>query len=226
MHNALITGASRGLGRALALALVARGHRVVGVARHPPALRAVQQQAGPGFVPVAADVSDPDAPVRIAARAADALGAVDLVIHNASTLGPVPLPGLLEVASERVEEVFRTNVFGPLALTRHLAGSMVLRGGGTVVGISSDAAVGAYPSWGPYAASKAAFDVLLRTLAAEHPTLTVLSVDPGEMRTQMHADALPDADPATLRDPANVAEALLEEVSGALSGRRIVLEVA
>lgn len=226
MNTALITGASRGLGRALSIALVARGARVAGVARSQPALLALHAELGDRFVPVVGDVSDPEAAPRIAVQAAHALQSIDLLVHNASTLGPVPLRPLVEATPEDVAHVFRTNVIGPLALTRRVVGGMTLRGSGTVVGISSDAAVEAYPEWGAYGASKAAQDHLFRTLAAEHADLRFFTVDPGEMATQMHADALPDADPASLRRPEAVAEALIALLDHASSGRRYTLEVS
>lgn len=209
----LITGASQGLGRALAEALARRGAEVVMVARSPGALEhAVDALAREGLRvhAIAADVGVRDAGARIAGAATAMVGAIDIVIHNASALGPVPLSSLADTRDEDIEEALAVNVLGPFRLTRALVGAMVQRGAGTVVHVSSDAAVEAYPSWGAYGASKAATDHLSRTWAAEleGTGVRVISVDPGEMDTAMHAAAIPDADPATLARPATVAEAI------------------
>ena len=224
--NALITGASRGLGRALALEWIRRGGRVAGVARDAKALDAMQSEAGPSFVPIVADVGDAQAAPRVLAAATHALGDIQLLVHNASTLGPLPLRPLVEVSADGLAEVFRVNLIGPHALTRRVVGSMVVRGSGTVVTISSDVAQASYPDWGAYAASKAAHDHLFRTLAAEVPGVRFVSFDPGEMNTTMHAAALPDADPTSLRRPADVARVLLNQLDEVVSGERYVLEVA
>ena len=160
---------------------------------------------------IVADVADKDAVYRIAGEAAALVGDLDLLVHNASTLGPVPLSLLLDTACEDLAAVLETNTIGPFRLTKAIAGPMALRGRGIIVQISSDAAVAGYPRWGAYGASKAASDLLSRTLAAELEGTGVraLSVDPGEMDTQMHADAIPDADRATLARPAAVAERIL-----------------
>ncbi len=128
-------------------------------------------------------------------------------------------------SAEELAAVFAVNLVGPHALTRRLAGAMALRGEGTVVAISSDVVDANYPGWGAYAASKAAHDHLMGTLAAELPAVRFLSVDPGEMDTAMHADALPDADPSTLRRPADVARALVSHLASAPSGQRSTLEL-
>ena len=168
-RTALITGASRGLGLALAQSLAAQGWRVVLVARHAePLERAVAQiraQGGSawGF---AADLAQPDAAARIAGYAQAVAGPVDLLVNNASALGPTPLRPMLDLRPEELDEVLQTNVVGPFRLTRAIAGAMALRGQGTIVFVSSDAAVEAYPGWGAYGLSKAAADHLTRTLAA------------------------------------------------------------
>jgi NAD(P)-dependent dehydrogenase (short-subunit alcohol dehydrogenase family) len=213
-QNVLITGASQGLGRALAAALVARGHRVALVARRPePLAAAVAELRAAGGVAhgIVADVGSPDAAARVVGEATAALGPLDVLIHNASTLGPVPLAPLLDLEPEEVEAVFQVNVLGPLRLTRLVAGAMALRGAGVILSISSDAAVEAYPTWGAYGASKAALDHAQRVLAEElrGRGVAVFAVDPGEMDTAMHRDALPDADPATLARPEAVAQAIL-----------------
>ncbi|MFO0755651.1 MAG: SDR family oxidoreductase [Byssovorax sp.] len=226
---ALVTGASRGLGAALARSLARRGARVVAIARDIEPLDAVVRQInaeGGEAHAFAADIGDKLVVHAIAGAAAALVGPIDLLIHNASTLGPTPLPLLLDTACEDLGRVLAVNLVGPFRLSKVIAGSMALRGRGTIVHISSDAAVNAYPRWGAYGVSKAALDHLGRTFAAEleGTGVRVLSIDPGEMNTRMHADAIPDADPATLADPAVIAERivrLLERPERVASGSRI-----
>ena len=207
---ALVTGASRGLGRALAVALAAAGARVVLVARGEAELAGVVAEiraAGGVAYGLAGDVAEKEAAHRLAGAAASLVGPIDLLVHNASTLGPTPLRLLLDTDCEDLAAVLETNLVGPFRLTKIIAGSMALRGRGTIVHISSDAAVSAYPRWGSYGVSKAAQDHLSRTLAAElaGTGVRVLALDPGEMDTVMHRDAIPEADPATLARPSEVA---------------------
>lgn len=226
---ALVTGASRGLGRALAIALAKKGARVVLVARNAAEVTQIAdeiRQAGGVAFPVAADVGEKDAVHRIAGEAAALAGPIDLFINNASTLGPTPLPLLLDTECEDLGRVLEVNLVGPFRLTKLIAGSMALRGGGTVVNISSDAGVEAYPRWGAYGVSKAALDHLTRIFAAELAETGVrfFAVDPGEMNTRMHAEAIPEADPATLADPADIAARIVALIEGkveAKSGQRI-----
>ncbi len=228
---ALITGASQGLGRALAGVLARAGARVALVARGQEALEsAVQEIRGLGgqAYGIAADVGDPRAGYRIAAQAASLVGPIDLLINAASTLGETPLPVLLDARAEDVEQVFRVNLLGPFRLIKATAGQMALRGGGLVLNLSSDAAVEAYPGWGAYGASKAALDHLTRIWAAELAPMGVqlISVDPGEMSTRMHAAAMPDADPSSLQDPSVVAERivkLIEHAADLEPGLRVVV---
>lgn len=205
---ALVTGASRGLGKELSRALAREGARVVMVARGEEeldaAVREIRAEGGEAHG-LAFDVGDKDAVHRIAGAAAALVGPVDLLVHNASTLGPLPMPALLDTACEDLERVLAVNLVGPFRLTKAVAGSMALRGAGTVLFVSSDAAVEAYPGWGAYSVSKAAADHLARLFAAELEPVRFLAVDPGEMDTRMHADALPDADPSALARPADVA---------------------
>jgi NAD(P)-dependent dehydrogenase (short-subunit alcohol dehydrogenase family) len=209
----VITGASRGLGAALADELAAQGAKLALVARGEIELEAVVQRirnAGGEAHAIVADVGAKDDVYAIAGTAAALVGDVDLVVHNASTLGAVPLRLLADTACEDLERVLAVNVIGPFRLTKAFVGPMLLRGSGLVVHVSSDAAVGAYPRWGPYAASKAALDHLARTWAAELDGTGVrfLAIDPGEMDTDMHADAMPDADRAWLQRPEDVARTL------------------
>lgn len=207
----LLTGASQGLGAALACTLAARGARVVLVARRAEPLRAVQQkisdEGGEAHV-IATDIGDKNAIYPLAAMASECVGPIDLLIHNASTLGPVPLRLLLDTECEDLERVLAVNLVGPFRLSKLVAGSMASRGTGCIVHISSDAAINAYAGWGAYSVAKAAQDHLSRLWAAELASfgLRVLSVDPGEMDTEMHQAALPDADRSTLAKPQAVAE--------------------
>jgi NAD(P)-dependent dehydrogenase (short-subunit alcohol dehydrogenase family) len=225
----LITGASRGLGRALAAALAAGGSEVVLVAsRGQPLAQAVAEihAAGGRAHAIAADVADKDAVYAIAGQAAALAGPIDVLVHNASTLGPTPLPLLLDTECEQLERVLQVNLVGPFRLTKAIAGPMVLRGRGLVVHVSSDAAVNAYPRWGAYGLSKAALDHMSRTFAAELDGSGVrfVSVDPGEMDTDMHAAALPDADRSALARPEQVAAAiarLIAEPERVANGARV-----
>src|SRR6476661_3979363 len=226
-QGALVTGASRGLGRALAEQLAARGARVALVARELGPLRdvvaAIRGRGGDAHA-IAGDISDKTAIHRIAGQATALVGDINIAIHNASTLGPTPLRLLLDTECEDLAAVLETNLVGPFRLTKVLAGAMALRGAGVIVHISSDAAVEPYPRWGAYGISKAAQDHLSRILAAEldGTGVRVLAVDPGEMDTKMHRAAIPDADPTTLARPAEVAARILAMIrGGAPSGARL-----
>jgi NAD(P)-dependent dehydrogenase (short-subunit alcohol dehydrogenase family) len=213
--NAIVTGASRGLGRALAAELARHGAKVVLVARESEDLHAAVAEiraAGGEAYAVVADLGDKEAIHAIAGAAAALVGPIDLLIHNASALGPTPLKLLLDTECEDFERVLQVNLVGPFRLSKVIGGGMALRGRGTIVHISSDAATNAYPRWGAYGVSKAALDHLGRSFAAELGELGVRTfvVDPGEMDTVMHADAMPEADRATLARPADVAKKLVE----------------
>jgi NAD(P)-dependent dehydrogenase (short-subunit alcohol dehydrogenase family) len=212
LHNAaaLVTGGGRGLGAALAERLAAEGARVAVLARTAADLSRVVNRvraAGGEAHAIEADVGDKRSAHAIAAQAAALVGPIDLLVHNASALGHVPLRPWLDTECEALEETLAVNVVGPLRLTKLVAGPMVLRGRGAVVHVSSDAAVAAYARWGAYGASKAALDAMARILGAEldGTGVRVVSVDPGEMDTRMHADAIPDADRGALLDPGVVA---------------------
>jgi NAD(P)-dependent dehydrogenase (short-subunit alcohol dehydrogenase family) len=200
---ALITGASRGLGRSLAGALAARGWRLVVDARAPGPLAAEL----PGAAVVAGDVTDPGHRDALAAAVA-ALGRLDLLVNNASDLGPSPLPALARYPLDALRRVYETDVIAPLALVQLLA-PRLRAARGTVVNVSSDAATGPYPGWGGYGSAKAALDQLSAVLAAEEPGLRVYAVDPGDMRTEMHQAAFPGEDISDRPEPAAVVPALL-----------------
>jgi NAD(P)-dependent dehydrogenase (short-subunit alcohol dehydrogenase family) len=235
-RSALVTGGSQGLGRALGGALAATGARVVLVARDAAPLAAAVAEiraAGGEAHAVTADVADKDAAAAIAGQAAALVGPVDLLVNNASTLGPVPLRLLLDTDCEDLERALAVNLVGAFRLTKAVAGAMVLRGAGTIINVTSDAATEAYERWGAYGASKAALEQLGRVWAAElaGTGVRLYTVDPGEMDTRMHADAIPDANRAELADPARVAEKIVALVAsgdaadGPPSGARIAVRV-
>jgi NAD(P)-dependent dehydrogenase (short-subunit alcohol dehydrogenase family) len=225
---ALVTGASRGLGRALAEALAAKGARVAMVARQrgplEDAVAAIRARGGIAHA-ITGDVAAKAATHAIAGQAQGLVGEIAIAIHNASTLGPTPLRLLLDTECEDLADVLETNLVGPFRLTKVLAGAMAIRGAGTIVHVSSDAAVEPYARWGAYGISKAAQDHLSRILAAElaDTGVRVLAVDPGEMDTTMHAAAMPEADRASLQRPADVAATIVAMIEAdAPSGSRLV----
>jgi NAD(P)-dependent dehydrogenase (short-subunit alcohol dehydrogenase family) len=209
MHppTALVTGASRGLGHALATALSGRGWRLVVDGRDADRLasavaalpRADLVTAVPG------DVADPAHRAALARAAGNRL---DLLVNNASDLGPSPLPRLTELDPERFAALLAVNTVAPLALVRDLLPAL-RRAGGRVLNVSSDAAVEAYAGWGSYGASKAALDHLTAVLAVEHPELRMMAVDPGDMATDMHQAAFPGEDISDRPAPGTVVPALL-----------------
>jgi NAD(P)-dependent dehydrogenase (short-subunit alcohol dehydrogenase family) len=199
----LITGASKGLGLALARLFARRGHRLVINARGEEALRAAARELAQ-FTQVIAVPGDVSEIAETIAAKAKAFGRVDLLINNASELGPmVPL---LEHPWPSLERVLRVNVVAPIHLIQLLRPR-------TVVNITSDAAKNAYPHWGGYAASKAALEHASRILAAEQPDMRVLVIDPGDMNTEMHALAEPGVDLSHLPLPDDVAPRILEAVA-------------
>ena len=211
----LITGGSRGLGAALGRELARRGARVVLVARGAPELHAVVAEiraAGGEAHALVADVGDKEAIYPLAGAASALVGPLDVVVHNASTLGALPLRLLADTECEDFSRVLDVNLLGPFRLTKAIIGSMVLRGRGLILGLSSDAAVTGYAGWGGYGVTKAGFDHLMRIWATEQEGTGVrfLSVDPGEMDTQMHADAMPAADRTSLAAPAEVAHRIVD----------------
>ena len=229
--NVLITGGGQGLGRALERSLARRGHRVVLVARGQGALdQVVQEIRREGGVAhgVVADLGDQEAIYPLAGQAAALIGPIEVLVGDASTLGPTPLRLLMDTECEDLLRTLEVNVVGPFRLTKALAGHMALVGRGLVLHVSSDAAVQAYPRWGGYGVSKAALDHLSRIWAAElaEAGVRVLAIDPGEMDTAMHQAALPEADRSQLPDPTLVAERLVKLIEAPAqwpSGGRVVL---
>jgi len=228
----LVTGGSRGLGAELVRLLCAEGARVVAVARQEAPLQAVvdaARAAGGEAYALGADVGDPDVAHALAASAAALVGPIDVLVHDASTLGPTPLRPLLDTAPGDFQRVLEVNLLGPFRLTQAIAGSMVLRRRGMIVHVSSDASVEAYPDWGAYSVSKAGLDHLARLWAVELGAHGVrsFSVDPGEMDTRMHREALPDADRATLLQPRDVAAQVVRAIRAADAidnGARVVAQ--
>ena len=210
--TALITGAGRGLGLALARSLLSGGWRVVVDARRTAHLAT----ALPGAVVVPGDVTEPAHREALAAAvgglARTGEQRLDLLVNNASDLGPSPLPRLADVPLAAVRRVYETNVLAPLALTQALL-PRLRDSRGTVLNISSDAAVEAYEGWGAYGSSKAALDQLTAVLAAEEPGLAVYAVDPGDMRTEMHQAAFPGEDISDRPEPEAVVPALLRLIA-------------
>ena len=223
MPVAVITGASRGLGAALAHALDTRGWHLVVDARDADVLAAAVGSSTAHAVP--GDVTDPAHRQALADTAAR-LGGADLLVNNASTLGASPMPRLADLTEAVLDDVLSTNVVAAHALTRTLLPQLVARRG-TVVNVTSDASVEAYEGWGAYGASKAALDHLTRILAAEQPQLRVYAVDPGDMRTRMHQDAFPGEDVSDRPEPVTVVPHLLALLDGHLpSGRYRAADVA
>ena len=210
MTVALITGASRGFGNALARQLVAQGWTLVLDARDPGVLASATADLGTAVTAVAGDVADPAHRAELA-DAVRAAGRLDLLVNNASLLGPSPQPTLDRYPLAELRQVFDVNVLAPLALTQ-LVLPWLVEARGSVVNLSSDAAVEAYPGWGGYGASKAALDQLTAVLAAEcaeRPDLRVYAFDPGDMRTDMHQLAFPGEDISDRPLPETVVPALL-----------------
>lgn len=203
---ALVTGGSRGLGRALVDGLLARRWHVITDARDAAALRAATTDRS-AVQPVAGDVTDPTHRAALAAAVA-AAGRLDLLVNNASTLGPSPLPALAAVDEATLVDVHRTNVIAPLLLFQTVRAPLEAAGG-VVVNITSDAASGPWPGWGVYGSSKAALDQVTNVLAAEHPALSVYAFDPGDLRTVMHQAAFPGEDISDRPAPSSVVPALL-----------------
>lgn len=206
-HTAIVTGGSRGFGLAVVTALVEEGWTVVTDARDAAALRAATAPLGERAVAIAGDVTDPGHRRELVAAAARTRR-LDLLVNNAGTLGPSPLPPLATADPDALAAVLDANVVAPLALTQ-LALPLLRATSGAVVNVTSDAAVEPYEGWGLYGASKAALDQLSAVLGVEEAAVRVWAFDPGDMRTQMHQDAFPGEDISDRPEPASVVPALL-----------------
>ena len=226
MAVALITGGSRGLGLALARALAQRGWHLVLDARGAEELEAASAGlAGPGeVVALAGDVAD-EAHRHALIEAAGRFGRLDLLVNNASALGPSPLPPLERYPLDALEDVYAVNVVAPLRLVQ-LALPLLQESGGRVLNVTSDAAVEGYAGWGGYGSSKAALEQWSNVLAAEQPRLRVWWVDPGDMRTRMQQDAFPGEDISDRPPPEDSVPGLLRLLDDDLpSGRYRVSEL-
>jgi NAD(P)-dependent dehydrogenase (short-subunit alcohol dehydrogenase family) len=217
-----ITGGTSGLGLALVGELLNRGARVAFVARRRDRVEQVARDH-PGAHGIVGDVSVKEEIHPIAMQIAGGLGGLDVLINNASDLGAAPLKLLADTECEELERALATNLLGPFRLTKALLGALSAsareRGRAVVLNVSSDAAINAYPSWGAYGASKAALGHLSRIWDAELEAegVHVLSIDPGDMDTPLHALAIPDADPATLKRPETAARELADAIGAALA---------
>lgn len=199
-----VTGGTSGLGRALITQLQALGAHTATVARHPH------------FAAIQGDIASKFEIHRIHAEAVQRLGGnIEVLINNASSLGPTPLKLLLDSECEEFEAVLQTNLLGPFRLSKLVAGGMLLNSFGVIVNISSDAAVSAYPRWGLYGASKAALDHLTRIFEAEseNSAIRFLALDPGDMNTPMHFAAIPNANPDELNSPEDSAARILNLIA-------------
>src|SRR5918911_2856045 len=221
---AIITGASRGLGLEVARLYARRGMRLVLTARGAEPLQRAADELGlvTQVLAMPGDVADPEHAARLVAAALDRFGRIDILINNASELGPSPMPELERLPIEAFEDVLRVNVVAPLRLTQLVLPGMRARGSGLIVNVTSDAGVQAYSTWGGYGASKAALEHLSRVLAAElgGSGVRVVVVDPGDMDTAMHRAAEPGVDLSHLPGPAAVAPAFVQLLDdGAPFGR-------
>ena len=221
MPTAIVTGASIGFGRALAIDLAKDGWSLVVDGRRPELLADTAELLsglGADVRSLSGDVTDPRHRSALTAAAVE-LGGLDLLVNNASTLGPSPLPLLEDLAPEVLRQVYEVNVIAPWALAQ-LALPLLRRSHGTIVSVSSDAAVEAYQGWGGYGSSKAALDQLFGVWAVEEPALHVYQFDPGDMRTEMHQAAFPGEDISDRPEPETAVAPLRRLMaSGAPSGR-------
>jgi NAD(P)-dependent dehydrogenase (short-subunit alcohol dehydrogenase family) len=218
-RTALITGASRGLGLALAHALAGEGWTLIVDARGEDALESARAELAEQtrVIAIPGDVSDPEHRTALA-DAAREVGGLDALVNNASILGPSPQPALLDYPLDVLEEVYRKNTLAPLALVQALRND--LKQDARILNVTSDAAVEPYEGWGGYGSSKAALEQISHILAAENPNLRVYRVDPGDMRTRMHQEAFPDEDISDRPLPEESVPGFLELLIGDLpSGR-------
>src|SRR5258708_4115379 len=221
---ALITGASRGLGRTMALAFAREGADLVLCARGEADLKQVAVEArsrGSNVLTVVADMAMTRDVERLVVMALERFDRVDILVNNASELGPTPLPYLIDYPPHVFSDVVKVNLMAPFHLIWSLLGGMIQRRDGVVINVSSDVAVNGYPGWGAYSVSKAALDGLTRTWAAEleDTGVKIYAVDPTDMNTAMHRAAVPEGDPASLADPADIAEAFMVLATGQVDPR-------
>jgi NAD(P)-dependent dehydrogenase (short-subunit alcohol dehydrogenase family) len=217
MASAIVTGASRGLGLALATELARRGRRLVIDARGEDELERARARLA-ALTEVVALSGDIGSEAHRRALIAAAGPEIDLLVNNAGGLGPSPLPPLARYPLAELEQLYRVNVLAPLRLFQ--LAQPLLTDGAAILNITSDAAVEAYEGWGGYGSSKAALEQLSRVLGAEHPELRVYSVDPGDMRTRMHQDAFPGEDISDRPPPEESVPGLVALIEGELpSGR-------
>jgi NAD(P)-dependent dehydrogenase (short-subunit alcohol dehydrogenase family) len=220
-----VTGGTSGLGLALVRELRQRGASVAFVARTADRVRSVAR-AHRGAFGIVGDIARKEDIHPIALQIVANLGGLDVLVNSASSLGPTPLALLADTECEEVELALATNVLGPFRLTKTLLGALAASArdgrGGVVLNVSSDAAINPYPRWGAYGASKAALHHLSRIWAEElaGEGIRVLSLDPGDMDTPLHAAAVPDADPATLKRPETAAQELADAIAAALPHSR------
>ena len=222
---AIVTGASRGLGHALADALAAAGYTLIIDARNALGLEASAATIRSrhdlplrSVLAIPGDIADPAHRAALAAAGAD-LGGVSLLVNNAGTLGVSPLPALADYPIAELRQTLEVNVIAPLALTQLLLPDLRAQGG-AVLSVTSDAAVEAYAGWGGYGAAKAALEQACNVLAAEEPAVRVWRVDPGDMRTQMHQEAFPGEDISDRPQPEAVVPAFLRLIGERMpSGR-------
>jgi NAD(P)-dependent dehydrogenase (short-subunit alcohol dehydrogenase family) len=219
LYTALITGASRGLGLALARKLSKEGWTLIVDARGAEALEAARAELSKftRVIAIPGNVTDEDHRQELA-KAAQEAGGLDALINNASILGPSPQPPLLDYPLDVLEEVYRANTIAPLALIQAVRNE--LKPGARIINVTSDAGVEPYPGWGGYGSSKAALEQLSAILAAENPSLRVYWVDPGDMRTQMHQEAFPGEDISDRPLPEQSVPGLLELLTGDLPSSR------
>jgi NAD(P)-dependent dehydrogenase (short-subunit alcohol dehydrogenase family) len=225
MSVAIVTGGSRGLGKALACGLAQAGWSLVIDGRDPNALNAAAKRIEPNLTDgaslrvVPGDITDPDHRAALMETAAE-LGGLDLVVNNAGVLGTSPLPALSEYPLNNLRVAFEVNVVSPLALIQTALPLLAKSVDPRIINITSDAGVEAYEGWGGYGAGKAALDHLSAVLAVENPELRVWSIDPGDLRTQMHQEAFPGDDISDRPEPESVVPNFLRIIeSGEPSGR-------
>jgi NAD(P)-dependent dehydrogenase (short-subunit alcohol dehydrogenase family) len=206
----LITGGTSGLGLAITKAVMKAEGRVAVVARTESRLSELERLLP--IIPISADVSKKEDIYKISAQALGQMGGIDYLVNNASAIGVTPLRLLLDSDCETLEEVLETNLIGPFRLAKAILPSMLFQGRGTIINITSDAAVNAYSRWGTYSASKAALDHLSHVWGEElkQHNIQFLSIDPGDMDTPLHSQAIPEADVSQLKRPDLSAQQILE----------------